>query len=369
MEPRHALTGAQRQRYSRHLLLPAIGESGQQRLCSARIAVVGAGGLGSPALLYLAAAGVGHVSIIDDDDVDLSNLHRQVIHTTGAVGSSKVSSAAAAVRALNPDVDVTEHHVRLDGNNAAGLLEGHHLVLDGADNFTTRYVVNDACAELGIPVVWASIFRTQAQISVFWTHPPEGIDGVDLRDLFPQPPQPGTVPSCGDAGVLGAMCGQVGSMMASEAIKLVCGIGDPLLGRVAFVDILDATVAHIPLAPHQERPEAPLDAAPCDVALVSPAELARELASGTPPVVIDVREPGELGFGSIAHATNLPLQQFLDEVPRHLVDQDVVLLCRMQPRAETAATALAAAGCTRVRVLEGGILAWGRDIDPTVTAY
>ena len=375
VEPGPPLTREETHRYARHLLVPAIGEVGQRRLRNAHVAVMGAGGLGSPALLYLAAAGVGKVTIIDDDVVDVTNLHRQVIHTDAGVGTPKVDSAAAAVRALNPTVEVVTHGVRLVPGNAADLFAGANLVLDGTDNFETRYAVNDACAELGLPYVWASVYRTQAQVSVYWANPPEGFVGTDLRDLFPHPPAPGTVPSCGDAGVLGALTGQVGSMMVAEAIKLICGVGEPLLGRVAFLDLLTATVTHIPLRPGS-RPAAPV--APVEEEHVhtylTATDLAAELASATPPVVLDVREPAEIAIAAIDGSVRIPLGEVLAS-PSIVadagidLDADLVVHCKVQPRAEAAARALDGAGFTRVRVLDGGILAWIADVDPSQSPY
>ena len=373
VEPAPELTRAQRERYARHLLIPDIGELGQRRLLAARMAVMGAGGLGSPALLYLAAAGVGSVTIIDDDVVDLTNLQRQVIHDDASVGTPKVASAAARLRAQNPDVTVTQRAVRLTDENADEILAGHDLVLDGTDNFPTRYVVNDACARLGLPFVWASVFRTQAQVSVFWKSPPGDAVGVDLRDLFPTTPDPTTVPSCGDAGVLGALTGQIGSMMATEAIKLICGIGDPLLGRVAFVDVLGVRQVDIPLRPRVETslPLQPVAACPVPgpaIAGVTPRELAAELASDRPPVVIDVREPGEVALVAIPGSVRIPLADFLADLPTLDPDADVVVHCKTGPRAERAAAALAASG-HRVRTLTGGVLAWIDDVAPDNPRY
>lgn len=228
--PGPPLTSTQKQRFSRHLLLPQLGEIGQRRLLASRVLVVGAGGLGSPILLYLAAAGVGHLGIIDDDVVEESNLQRQVVHGIADVGRSKVESAAERIAELNPDVTLTLHDVRLTPQNATKILSEYDLVLDGTDNFPTRYLVDDTCTELGLPLIWGSILRFDAQVSLFWAP-----HGPTLRDLFPHPPPKGATPSCGEAGVLGAMCGQVGSLMAAEAVKLVAGIGEPLLGRVAEV--------------------------------------------------------------------------------------------------------------------------------------
>jgi adenylyltransferase/sulfurtransferase len=376
VEPAAPLDREQRQRYARHLLIPALGDAGQRRLLGARVCVMGAGGLGSPALLYLAAAGVGTLTIVDDDVVDLTNLQRQVIHDDAAVGTSKAASAAARVRALNPAIEVRPVPVRVTRDNAAAIFAGHHLVLDGTDNFPTRYVVNDTCAALGLPYVWASVYRTQAQVSVFWKNPPAGHVGVDLRDLFPVAPDPATVPSCGDAGVLGALVGQVGSMMATEAIKLICGVGEPLLGRVAFLDVLEGRQTEIPLRPRVEP--APADppqqeAAACclapGVGTITPAALAAELASPTPPVVIDVREPGEVALVAIPGMVHVPLADFLASPPLLDPDIEVVVHCKAGPRAERAAAALAASGHRRVRTLTGGVLAWIDEVDPTLTRY
>jgi sulfur-carrier protein adenylyltransferase/sulfurtransferase len=374
--PSPPLTRAQRQRYARHLLIPAIGDTGQRRLLAAKVCVMGAGGLGSPALLYLAAAGVGSLTIVDDDAVDLTNLQRQIIHDDASVGTSKVVSAAGRVRALNPGVEVVERPLRLTRANAVEIFRGHDLVLDGTDNFP-RYVVNDACAELGLPYVWASVYRTQAQVSVFWKQPPGDAEGVDLRDLFPTPPDPATVPSCGEAGVLGALTGQVGSMMATEAIKLICGIGTPLLGRVAFLDVLDGRQLEIPLRPRAEstraEPVADSDAgAFCPLPTVgglTPQELAAELASETPPVVIDVREPGEVELVAIPGTLRIPLGDFLADLPLFDDEADVVIHCKTGPRAERAAAALAASGHHRVRTLTGGILAWIDEIAADLPRY
>ena len=371
-EPGPELGRDETHRYARHLLVPAIGEVGQRRLRNAHVAVLGAGGLGSPALLYLAAAGVGTLTIIDDDDVDVTNLQRQVIHPDSSVGQPKVDTAKAAVEALNPGVRVVTHRTRLTPDNAAELFAGADLVLDGTDNFETRYAVNDACAALGLPYVWASVYRTQAQVSVFWNAPPALFSGTDLRDLFPNPPAPGTVPSCGDAGVLGALTGQVGSMMAGEAIKLICVVGSPLLGRIAFVDLLDASVTAIPLRPRDRSADTttpePEKEQPVFV-LITPAELAAELDGPTPPTVLDVREPAEVAIAAIDGSVRIPLGEVLAAAPDLPRDADLVVHCKVQPRAEAAAASLQRAGFTRVRVLAGGILAWIEDVDPEQARY
>lgn len=384
LDPGPPLTVEQRTRYARHLLLPMIGDLGQRRLLQARVAVVGAGGLGSPALLYLAAAGVGEITVIDDDAVDATNLQRQVIHDAMSVGLSKVDSAVDRVRSLNPDVTVVGRDVRLTAANAEEILAGHDLVLDGSDNFETRYAVDDACAALGLPLVWAAVYRTDAHLTTFWTEAPGGA-GVGLRDLFPEPPAPGTVPACGDAGVLGALVGQVGSMMANEVIKLVTGTGRPLLGRVLYLDSLLTTQREIPLVPSGRYSEgaraaraasttpAPADApAPAEHAQVTPRELAAELDQEASPFVLDVREAAELAFGIIDGAAHVPLGTLTDGDPDALGvprERDVVVVCKAGARAERAAGHLLDHGYRRVRVLTGGMSAWTLEIDPTMTPY
>lgn len=373
--PGPALTGDQVSRYSRHLLMPTIGEGGQRRLLAARVAVIGAGGLGSPSLLYLAGAGVGRLTVVDDDRVDETNLQRQVIHATPDVGRPKVDSALERVRALNPDVEVVGVPEHLDATNARRLLADHDLVLDGSDNFETRYAVADACDELGIPLVWAAVYRTEAHLTVFWPAAPEGVPAAGLRDLFPEPPAPGTVPACGDAGVVGPLVGQVGSMMATEAIKLITGVGAPLLGRLLFIDVLAATQREIPLLARQprsasattggarapRRAPAPVPVPEPAVPTLSPHELADRLAGADAPFVLDVREEHELAEGVVPGAVHIPVARLTSdpdaaaEVP---ADRDVVLVCRAGPRARLAASALRARGHDRLLVLDGGMLAW-----------
>lgn len=404
-------------RFSRHLLLAGFGEDAQRRVRNARVCVLGAGGLGSPAISYLVAAGVGTLGIVDDDVVALSNLQRQVLHRTQDVGTPKTRSAERAARALDPGVDVVLHEVRLTAANADEILAGYDLVLDGTDNFDTRYLVSDACARLGLPVVWASVLEMDAQVAVFWADAPDG-RGVTLRDLFPAPPAPGTVPSCSQAGVLGAMCGQVGSLMATEAVKLVAGIGDVLLGRVLVIDALRSRWTEVPLrraasavtpadapppgatpraalpddVPHAgaacaagsaaggrippadartARPaqvSAPLGARPGPLLdepdEVTAGELRRRLdamATGTDDVVVvDVRTTAERSIRTIAGSVHVPLDALVtadgrDAVPR---DRDVVLFCAVGGRSAQALALLRAAGYTRVVHLAGGMSAW-----------
>lgn len=416
VEPGPPLTAAQRERWSRHLLLPQLGETAQRRLRNACVCVVGAGGLGAPVLLYLAAAGVGRLGVVDDDVVESSNLQRQVLHGVDDVGRPKVDSAADAVRALDPDVEVVTHRLRLD-EGTVDLLADYDLVVDGTDNFPTRYLVNDACVRLGLPEVWGSVFRFDAQVSVFWGSPPPGIGvaPVQLRDLFPEPPPPGSVPSCAEGGVLGAMCGQVGSVMATEAVKVLTGVGRPLLGRVLVLDALAARWTEVPLrgGPTPTGPDGGAESAPAtggvsaagaereagprpvpvrphasgavgpgpdvrsgsDVGLVRATELARLLAArdaGGPDFqLVDVREPAERQIVTIPGADPIPLAELLDRSALARVRRDVpvVLHCRSGVRSEQAALALLAAGWTDVAHLVGGVLAWVDQVDPTQARY
>ncbi|CAL8971502.1 putative adenylyltransferase/sulfurtransferase MoeZ [Cellulomonas sp. T2.31MG-18] len=292
VEPGPPLDGAEAQRTARQTRLPELGELGQRRLAAARVLVIGAGGLGAPALLYLAAAGVGTIGIVDDDVVSLTDLHRQVIHGA-AVGEPKVDSAARRLAELARDVVVETHRVRLEESNVHDLLRGYHLVLDGTDTFATRYLVSDTCAELGVPLVWASVLRFDAQVSVFWSRPPAGVAPVTLRDLFPEPPAPGSVPSCAEAGVLGALCGMVGSMMATEALKLIIGAGQVLLGRVAVVDALGMRVREVPLLPRAASAPTDVVGAPAEAADASRQVAAERLAVGTHPVPFTARATGD----------------------------------------------------------------------------
>ncbi|MHA7132253.1 molybdopterin-synthase adenylyltransferase MoeB [Oerskovia turbata] len=412
------LTPEELARYSRHLALPGIGIDGQRRLRAARVLVVGAGGLGSPALLYLAAAGVGTVGIVDDDRVEASNLQRQVIHGGSDVGRPKVDSARDAIAEVNPHVRVRVHEHRLDESNVLDVLAGYDVVLDGTDNFATRYLVGDAAEIAGIPCVWGSIFRFQGQVAVFWARPPVG-EGVVYRDVFPEPPPPGTVPDCATGGVLGAMCGTIGSVMATEAVKLVTGAGRTLLGRLAVYDSLDLTWRHLTVRADPARvPVTALlagdhayesfcgvtpavDAEPvaaaaftgpttdgrlaADLAQVAgepgptPTSLtARELADrladpGDDVLLLDVREDWETRIVGIDGARVVPSGVFagpgadaaLANLPR---DRTVAVLCKVGGRSDRVAALARAAGID-ARNVEGGILAWARDVDPALPTY
>ena len=382
MEPAGELTPAEVERYSRHLIIPEIGTIGQRRLKNAKVLVIGAGGLGSPALLYLAAAGVGTIGIIDDDAVDLSNLQRQVIHGVADVGRPKIESARDAIAALNPLVDVRLHDVRLDASNALDLFAGYDLILDGADNFATRYLVNDAAAILGKPYVWGSIFRFDGQVSVFWEK-----HGPTYRDLYPEAPPAGSVPSCGEGGVFGMLCAAVGSMMVTEAVKLITGVGRSLLGRVALFDALGGSWREIRVS--KDPAAAPITeltdyeafcgitpAAPSDTEhTVTATQLATMLASRKAGLkdfeLVDVREPGEFEIVRIDGAVLIPQGRILAgdawaEIPQ---DRDIVFLCKAGTRSANVLAAAQKAGYQRVSHLDGGILSWVREVEPHKPVY
>jgi sulfur-carrier protein adenylyltransferase/sulfurtransferase len=404
VEPGPPLTRDQVARYARHLLIPDVGEVGQRRLCASRVAVLGAGGLGSPALLYLAAAGVGTIAVIDPDVVDVSNLQRQVVHGVDDVGRLKVDSAADTIAQVNPLVEVVRQPVRVDASNALELLAGYDLVVDGTDNFATRYLVNDACVLLGVPYVWGSVFRFDGQVSVFWGR--SGPDGAQefpcYRCLFPEPPPAGSVPSCAEGGVLGVLCASVGAAQGTEAVKLLTGIGEPLIGRLMVHDALRATWRELTVRPDPDcavcGPDAtitrqlglpdyevfcglPSVGEPAATSTpgsasspdeVSALELARMLADDTSGLVlVDVREPGERAIVSIPGAVPVLRSTFdsgeaFDVIP---FDRPVVLHCRSGARSATALELLRAAGHPDARHLAGGVLAWVEQVDPSLPTY
>ncbi|SFT38499.1 molybdopterin-synthase adenylyltransferase MoeB [Arthrobacter sp. ov118] len=382
VDPAPDLSPDEMERYSRHLIIPEIGAVGQRRLKNAKVLVIGAGGLGSPALLYLAAAGVGTLGIVDDDDVDLSNLQRQIIHGVADVGRPKIESARDAISALNPLVDVRLHNVRLDASNALELFAGYDLILDGADNFATRYLVNDAAAILGKPYVWGSIFRFDGQVSVFWEQ-----HGPTYRDLYPEAPPAGSVPSCGEGGVFGMLCAAVGSMMVTEAVKLITGVGRSLLGRLALYDALGGTWREIKVTrdPAAERITELTDyEAFCGIAPVADAgtehtvtatQLATMLASRKAGLrdfhLVDVRESGEYDIVHIDGSVLIPQGRILageawQDLPQ---DADIVFHCKAGTRSAAVLSAARAAGYERVSHLDGGILAWVRDVEPGKPVY
>lgn len=361
VDPAAPLTKAEFARYSRHVLLPEVGETGQRRLKAARVLVIGAGGLGTPALQYLTAAGVGQIGVIDDDVVDETNLQRQVIHGTGDIGTHKVDSAIRSMVGLNPLVEAVGHRQRLTPENAPELFSRYDLVLDGTDNFPTRYLTCDAATAVNVPVLWASVLGFDAQVSLFWADPPAG-EGITLRDVFPAPPAPGSVPSCSQAGVVGAMVGQIGSLMAAEAVKLIIGAGESLLGRVIVFNQLRTTWATVPIRPRaasstRERAE---HASPTPVprAVTSPdVDHVDEVLADAE--LVDVREEDEVSAGMIPGARHIPLALILTERGRSNLDPatPVVLYCAQGPRAERAAQELTSCGFTTY-VLSGGYTAW-----------
>jgi sulfur-carrier protein adenylyltransferase/sulfurtransferase len=397
--PAADLTSEEVARYSRHLLLPGLGSLGQRRLKNARVLVIGAGGLGSPVLMYLAAAGVGTIGVVDDDVVEASNLQRQVIHGQGDLGRPKVESAAETIAATNPLVHVVRHPVRLDVGNALELMAGYDLVLDGTDTFATRYLVNDACAVLGLPLVWGSIFRFDGQVSVFWSAPPEG-EPVTYRDLHPVPPPAGSVPSCAEGGVLGVVCAAIGSVMATEAVKLICGMGDSLLGRLMVFDALDMSwrTVRVRPAPGAARITAlendyeafcglPADARSRDGEgrdgegrddTVSVTELAGwldERERGERDfALIDVREPAEREIVVIPGSVSVPLGLIENGDAAAVLTQaaggrPIVLHCRSGGRSARALVLARAAGLADAVLVEGGVLAWIDEIDPGQPRY
>jgi len=365
VEPGPPLTPAQVARYARHLALAEVGETGQRRLLAARVLVVGAGGLGSPVLLYLAAAGVGTLGVVDDDVVEVSNLQRQVVHGVGDVGRRKVDSAADAVRALDPALVVRTHPVRLGADNARTLLGGYDLVVDGSDNFATRYLLDDVCAGLGLPWVWGSLQRGHAQVSTFWSTPPVG-EGVTLRDVFGGPPPDGTVPACAVDGVLGAVCAAAGAAMALEVVRLVCGAGRTLLGRVVVHDAFAGTWQDVPVrrrAGDARRPGAGVAGRAADVPSPAPRDVRTGdvLAAGDADVV-DLRDAVEVAALPFPGARHVPFAQFVSETALAALDPDrpLVLVCRVGSRSAHAAALARAAGVRDARHLPGGVAAWAR---------
>ena len=382
VEPADELTRDEVARYSRHLIIPDLGVDGQKRLKNARVLVIGAGGLGAPALLYLAAAGVGRIGVVDFDVVDESNLQRQIIHGTADVGRPKAQSARDSIAAINPLVEVRLHEFRLQASNAVELFEQYDLILDGTDNFATRYLVNDAAVLAGKPYIWGSIYRFEGQVSVFWEDAPGGL-GLNYRDLYPEPPPPGTVPSCAEGGVLGIVCASIASVMGTEAIKLITGIGEPLLGRLMIYDALEMNYRTIAIRKdpsEASRPkitelidyEAFCGAVSEDAAeTITPQELRELLDSGKKLALIDVREPAEWDINHIEGAQLIPKSLLtsaagLAKLPH---DRKAVLYCKTGVRSAEALAALKQAGFSDAVHLKGGIVAWAQQMQPDMVMY
>jgi molybdopterin/thiamine biosynthesis adenylyltransferase/rhodanese-related sulfurtransferase len=386
VSPAAELTVDEVRRYSRHLIIPDVGMTGQKRLKNARVLCVGAGGLGSPALLYLAAAGVGTLGIVDFDVVDESNLQRQVIHGQSDIGRPKAESARDSIQELNPLVNVILHEERLDSDNAMRIFSGYDLIVDGTDNFATRYLVNDACVLLGKPYVWGSIYRFDGQASVFWAE-----YGPCYRCLYPEPPPPGMVPSCAEGGVLGVLCASIGSIQVNEAIKLITGIGEPLVGRLMIYDALEMTYRTLQV---KKDPECPVcGKEPTITELIDYEEFcgtvsedaqqaaagstitARELKAmqdrGDDIFLVDVREPNEYEIVSIPGATLIPKGEFLSGAALERLPQDkrIVLHCKSGARSAECLAITKNAGFSDAVHVGGGVLAWINQVDPSLPAY
>jgi molybdopterin/thiamine biosynthesis adenylyltransferase/rhodanese-related sulfurtransferase len=384
VEPAAELTRDEVARYSRHLIIPDLGVDGQKRLKNARVLVIGAGGLGAPTLLYLAAAGVGTIGIVDFDVVDESNLQRQIIHGVSDIGRSKAQSARDSIAEVNPLVNVRLHEVRLEPDNAVDLFKQYDLILDGTDNFATRYLVNDAAVLARKPYVWGSIYRFEGQVSVFWEDAPDG-RGLNYRDLYPEAPPPGMVPSCAEGGVLGVLCASIASVMGTEAIKLVTGIGEPLLGRLMVYDALEMSYRTITIRKDPSRRKitelidyeefcgvVSEDAAEATAgSAITPRELRELLDSGKKVVLIDVREPVEWDINHIDGAQLIPKSSInsgegLAKLPQ---DRIPVLYCKTGVRSAEALAVVKKAGFADAVHLQGGIVAWAKQMQPDMVMY
>jgi molybdopterin/thiamine biosynthesis adenylyltransferase/rhodanese-related sulfurtransferase/molybdopterin converting factor small subunit len=382
------LTNDEVQRYSRHLIMPEVGVEGQLKLKAGSVLCIGAGGLGSPAALYLAAAGVGRIGIVDFDVVDFSNLQRQVIHSTPDVGRSKLASAKDRLLALNPLIQIETYETALSSKNALELFKSYDVILDGTDNFPTRYLVNDACVILGKPNTYGSIFRFEGQASVFATK-----DGPCYRCLYPEPPPPGLVPSCAEGGVLGVLPGVIGTIQATEAVKIIMGIGEPLIGRFLIYDALRMKFRELKLKKDPDcpvcgthptitelidyeqfcgvapAPEPSMTAQESNETEIDVKELKRKMDAKEDFYLLDVREPNEYKIGKIPGSTLIPLgevPQRFQEIPK---DKEIVVHCKMGGRSAKAAAFLRQQGFKTVKNLKGGILDWSDKIDPNVPKY
>ena len=381
------LTVDEVRRYSRHLIIPDVGMSGQRRLMNAKVLCVGAGGLGSPALMYLAAAGVGTLGIVEFDTVDESNLQRQIIHGQSDIGKSKAESAKAAISEINPYVNVVLHETRLDVDNVMEIFSQYDLIVDGTDNFATRYLVNDAAVLLKKPYVWGSIYRFDGQASVFWAE-----HGPCYRCLYPEPPPPGMVPSCAEGGVLGVLCASIGSIQTTEAIKLIAGIGEPLIGQLMIYDALEMSYRKIKV---RKDPKCPLcsekpsqtellpdyeafcgvlsDAAEVAVkdSTISVTELKAKIDNKEKFLLIDVREPSEFEIVKIPGAVLIPKQGFLNGSALAGLPQDkpIILHCKSGVRSAECLAILKSAGFADATHVSGGVVAWAKQIDTSLPVY
>lgn len=385
--PGPALSVDEVRRYSRHLIIPDVAMAGQQRMMNAKVLCVGAGGLGSPALMYLAAAGIGTLGIVEFDTVDESNLQRQIIHGQSDIGKSKALSAKEKIAEINPNVNVVVHEVRLDTDNVMEIFAQYDLIVDGTDNFATRYLVNDACVLLKKPYVWGSIYRFDGQASVFWAE-----YGPCYRCLYPEPPPPGMVPSCAEGGVLGVLCASIGSIQTTEAIKLITGIGEPLIGQLMIYDALEMSYRKIKV---RKDPKCPLcsekpsqtallpdyeafcgvlsDAAEVAVkdSTISVSELKDKIDKQENFLLIDVREPSEFEIVRIPGSVLIPKQGFLDGSALAGLPQDkpIILHCKSGVRSAECLAILKSAGFADATHVSGGVVAWAKQIDPSLPVY
>jgi molybdopterin/thiamine biosynthesis adenylyltransferase/rhodanese-related sulfurtransferase len=399
VEPATELTIDEVRRYSRHLIIPDVGMSGQKRLKNAKVLVIGAGGLGSPALLYLAAAGVGTIGIAEFDEVDESNLQRQIIHGQSDIGRPKAESARDSIKEANPYVDVVVHGERLDNDNVLQVFEGYDLIVDGTDNFATRYMVNDAAYFLKIPYVWGSIYRFDGQASVFWPHAADengqSVDAPCYRCLYPEPPPPGMVPSCAEGGVLGVLCASIGSIQVNEAIKLLTGIGDPLVGKLMIYDALEMEYRKLRVRKDPncalcgENPtvtelidyetfcgaiseDAADAAAGSTISVVQLEHMLKERAEGARDfVLVDVRESNEYEINQIPGSVLIPKGEFLNgnALSQLPADKQVVLHCKSGVRSAEALAVVKGAGYADAVHVGGGVVAWVNQIDPSQPSY
>jgi sulfur-carrier protein adenylyltransferase/sulfurtransferase len=380
VEPAESLTIDEVRRYSRHLIIPDVAMAGQKRLKNARVLCVGAGGLGSPALMYLAAAGVGTLGVVDFDTVDESNLQRQIIHGQSDIGRPKAESARDSVLEINPLIAVNVHETRLDNDNVLEIFSQYDLILDGTDNFATRYMVNDACVILNKPYVWGSIYRFDGQVSVFWNE-----YGPNYRDLYPDPPPPGMVPSCAEGGVLGVLCASIGSVMVNEAIKLITGIGEPLVGRLLVLDALEMSWREIKVRKDPNTAEITelIDYESfCGVvseeaqqaavgSTITASELKELIDSDKPIYLVDVREPAEWEIVKIPGATLVPKDEILrgDALASLPQDKQIVMYCKTGVRSAETLAAVKNAGFRDAVHVQGGVTAWVNQIDPSLPSY
>ena len=386
VEPAAELTVDEVKRYSRHLIIPDVGMTGQKRLKNAKVLCVGAGGLGSPALLYLAAAGVGTLGVIDFDVVDESNLQRQIIHGQSDIGRPKALSARDSIKEINPYVDVVVYEEALSNDNVMQIFSGYDLIVDGTDNFATRYMVNDACVLLGKPYVWGSIYRFDGQASVFWAE-----YGPCYRCLYPEPPPPGMVPSCAEGGVLGVLCASIGSIQVNEAIKLLIGIGEPLVGRLMVYDALEMNYRSLNIKKDPDCPicgknptitelidyDAFCGAVSADAqeaasgSTITAAELKAMLDRKDDIFLIDVREPNEYEIVSIPGATLIPKDQFMNGSALEKLPQDkrIVLHCKSGGRSAECLAVVKNAGFSDAVHVGGGVLSWVNTVDPSLPVY